>query len=86
MELREYLFYNKITMQKMAALCGVSSTWIQHLKNGDATAGKELARKIEEITGGQVKADSLIKKTKRGTRSPNKNIKQKQHDHPDAHE
>lgn len=63
-------------------MCGVSYSWIQNLKDGKSTASPELAKKIEELTGGLVKAETLINKNPK--RLKYKNVEQEKHHDPDT--
>ncbi len=59
MDIREYLFKNKLTAAEMARQLGVHPHYLRLISRGDVRAGKRLAEEIEIYTGGQVKADDL---------------------------
>lgn len=60
MELREYLFRNKITVKKFAELLDYSIVTISAISNGRIKPGAKLARYIEKQTNGAVMTDDLI--------------------------
>jgi len=65
MNLREYLFYNKITIGDFSKQCGVSYTCIQNIKNGDCYPREKLALKIIELSGGKVSMSDLTNPNER---------------------
>jgi DNA-binding XRE family transcriptional regulator len=51
MDLREYLFYNRMQQKELAKLLGCNAKYLSHLINGRYKPGVTLARQIKEVTG-----------------------------------
>ncbi len=64
MELREYLFRQRLKISDFAKKLGYGRTYINEIVNGTKKPGKHLARQIERETEGQVKAEDLLKEKK----------------------
>lgn len=62
MDLREYLFYNRITIKKFSETVECTRTHLSEIIHGRRSASRRLAKDIEKATDGQVKAKDLIKK------------------------
>jgi len=60
MQLREYLFYNRISIVDFAKSIGASRTYISTIVNGKAVPSKWLAKEIESATSGQVTVNELL--------------------------
>jgi len=81
MDLRTFLFLNKIQLKEFAKQIDYTSNQISEVMHGRRPAGKRLARAIEKATNGQVKAEDLIRK--RGTtlsHTPEKSVETDEHD------
>ncbi len=61
MDLREYLFQKKITIDQFAESINYSRTFIQCVITGKTKPGRKLVRTIEEKTEGQVTRHDLLK-------------------------
>lgn len=61
MDLRIYLFKNKITIKDFAELLGCSRTHLGEIIHGRRKIGSSLAQLIEIKTNGEVKAEELLK-------------------------
>ena len=62
MTLREYLFYNDISVTDFAKKLKKSRTHISQIIHSNIPAGRKLANEIEKATGGKVIAKSLLKR------------------------
>lgn len=62
MDLDEWLWRKKMTTVAFAKLIGISRVYIGQVKRKEVVPGKRLAKDIEALTGGEVKADSFVKK------------------------
>ena len=60
MELREYLFFKRITVKEFSQIMDYSRTHISAVVNKKANASKKLARRIEKFTDGEIKSESLM--------------------------
>jgi len=65
MDIREFLFRKNMTVCEFAKSLDVCANHITAIKNGRYRAGKKLARDIELITGGSIKAKDLRKPVER---------------------
>lgn len=74
MDLREYMFFNKVTAQALSEKVMVSRHYISMISCKRARPSRRLAKSIEEATDGRVKARSLLKipkpKTKPKAKEP----------------
>lgn len=61
MDLREYLFRQRISVTDFAKLIGCSRAYISKIVNDQIRPGKRLAKDIELITNGEVTAEELLK-------------------------
>jgi DNA-binding transcriptional regulator YdaS (Cro superfamily) len=59
MNLKSYIKSNDIQVTEFADLIGVKRNIVHRYLNGSSIPSRETARKIEEVTGGQVKAREL---------------------------
>lgn len=59
MNLREYLFKNKMTASEMARKLGINANYFRLIKNKRMRPGYELALKMELLTGGEVTISEL---------------------------
>jgi DNA-binding transcriptional regulator YdaS (Cro superfamily) len=59
--LREYMFYNDMTVTAFAKLVGVTRNYISQISRGHMKPSRLLAKEIERITEGKVKAEDLLK-------------------------
>lgn len=62
MNLREYLFYNKITVKDFADKLGYSRSYISGIVHELSMPSPRLAKEIEKVTQGKIKASSWKKK------------------------
>lgn len=60
MNLKEYLESKKITQKRFAELLGITYNHFGKIINGREKAGIKLAQKIEDLTRGVIKKESLI--------------------------
>jgi len=60
MDLRTYLFKNRLTQRYFADLCGCNNITISHIVNGKRP-GKRIAKEIEEKTKGLVTYPEILK-------------------------
>lgn len=60
MTLREFLFYNDVTLKEMAETLEITPRYLGMISRGKKPSAK-VAKHIERYTKGKVKADSLIK-------------------------
>ncbi len=63
MDLREYLFHKRLTVVEFSKIVDYSRDHISRIIHGHKTPSKKLARAIEKATDGEVKAESLLKKS-----------------------
>jgi len=69
MTLREYLFYNEISITDFANKIKKSRNYMSQITLGKLIPSEKLAKEIEKATGGKVIAKSLLKKPeKKNTR------------------
>lgn len=61
MNLKEYLFLNRITVNDFAEKINCNRSYFSRLLNGHVKPGKRLAKDIEKETNGEVKAEDLLK-------------------------
>lgn len=61
MDIREFLFMNRMTVSEFAQKLDVCPNHITAIKNGRYRAGKKLARDIEKFSDGHIKAEELRK-------------------------
>jgi ribosome-binding protein aMBF1 (putative translation factor) len=61
MDIREFLFSNRMSVKELAEKLDVHPNHITAIKNGRYKAGKKLARDIETLSGGGIKAEELRK-------------------------
>ena len=66
MNLKEYLFYKRMTVKDFSEKIGYSRTHISATMNGHLKMNKKLARAIERETEGEVTAEELLKPTGKG--------------------
>ncbi len=59
--LKEYLFYNHLTVTKFAKTVGISRNYISQITLDKMKPSRLLANEIERLTEGQVKAEDLLK-------------------------
>lgn len=64
MDLREYLFRNRLTVTEFAKKINYGRTYINEIVSGNRTPGRKLAEAIEKATDGHVKAADLLKNKK----------------------
>ncbi len=60
--LKEYLFYKQISITDFAKNIGASRNYISQITLGKAKPSKFLAKEIERMTDGEVKAEELLKR------------------------
>lgn len=60
MNLRDYLYYNKISVKDFSKNLDYSRTHISAIIHGRLKPTKRLAKAIEQATNGEVKAEDLI--------------------------
>lgn len=61
MDLREYLFRNRITATEFCKKVECSRNYISMIQRGEAYPSHRLARDIVAQTGGQVKMEDLVR-------------------------
>jgi hypothetical protein len=61
MDLREYLFKNRLKVTDFAKIIGYERGYINKVVNGLMIPGRKLAESIEKATNGEVKAEDLLK-------------------------
>jgi transcriptional regulator with XRE-family HTH domain len=61
MDLRDYLYIKRMTVNDFAELIGYSRNHISGILNGRLKPNKRLAQYIEKMTEGEVKAEELLK-------------------------
>jgi transcriptional regulator with XRE-family HTH domain len=54
MNLREYLFRNRLTIKKFAAICGYHPDYIANVINGRVNESHSLLRRVIHVTDGKV--------------------------------
>lgn len=62
MELREYLFRNRLTVTHLSRLLECTRTHLSEIIHGRRKPSRRLAKDIEKITNGEVKAHSFFLK------------------------
>lgn len=62
MDLREYLFRQRISVQEFAEKLEYSRTHLSLIVNGKGRPSPRLAKAIEKATNGEVTAEELLKK------------------------
>jgi DNA-binding transcriptional regulator YdaS (Cro superfamily) len=60
-KLDTYLKSGETTARELARRVGVSAPFISDLRRGNRFAKSEVAKKIEQATGGRVSAESLMR-------------------------
>lgn len=65
MDLREYLFRNRIKISTFARSINYGRGYVTEIINGTKTPGKKLAKAIEEATNGQVTINEVLNKENR---------------------
>lgn len=76
MKLKLWLVKRNISYPKFASKIGVTKIYIRQLMCGACPFTEELAKKIEDATGGDIRADSLYKKLPKKKRKPRRRLKQ----------
>lgn len=61
MTLRDYLYYNKISVKEFSESLDYSRTHMSAIIHGRLKPSKRLAKAIEKATNGEVKAEELLK-------------------------
>lgn len=61
MNLREYLFHNRLSVKKFSEILDSSRNYISQVVNERVVPSKKLARNIEKATNGQVTSKELLK-------------------------
>jgi DNA-binding transcriptional regulator YdaS (Cro superfamily) len=61
MNLKEYLFLKRMSVKEFSEYMGYSRTHISAIINGHLKPSNGLAKAIERVTEGQVKAEELLK-------------------------
>ena len=60
MNLKEYLFYSGMTAKEMASQLDVTPEYVRHITCGTYRVSKKIARNVEKVTKGIVKADYVM--------------------------
>lgn len=60
MDLREWLFRNRVSQTDLAKQLGVTKQYVHHLCHKKYRASPKLALEIEKFTEGEVKAEELV--------------------------
>lgn len=68
MDLREYLFVNRMQQKELASLIGCNANYLCHLMVGRYKPGPKMARRIKEITGIDMQPSTSILQKKRRTK------------------
>jgi len=58
--IREYLFYNKLSVREFSKKVDCSRTYLSQIVHGKIKPGRKLARDIERATNGEVKAADML--------------------------
>lgn len=61
MELRDYMHFNRITIEQMAKQLAVHPMYLSSIKNKKRKPSEDLAEKIEILTGGEVTVKEIRK-------------------------
>lgn len=61
MDLREYLFRNRLSITDFAKKINYDRNYISKIMHSVRSPGQKLAKEIEKATNGEVKANDLIK-------------------------
>ncbi len=61
MDLREYLFRNRLTITEFAHRINYGRTYVNAIVTGTRTPGRKLAEAIAQATNGEVKTENLTK-------------------------
>jgi DNA-binding transcriptional regulator YdaS (Cro superfamily) len=61
MNIRDYLHERYMTATAFASMLDISPKHLTAVKNGRLPASKKLAKKIEQISGGKVLAEEVLK-------------------------
>ncbi len=61
MDLREYLFFNKITQSKFSEDIQCTRSYLSGIIHKKIKPSKRLAKSIEIVTNGEVKVEDLLK-------------------------
>ena len=61
MDLREYIFRNRLTITAMAQQLMVNRNYLARIVNGHLIPSKRLAKDIERCTNQDVKAEEFVK-------------------------
>lgn len=72
LSLREYLFYEKITVTDFAKKFGVSRWWMNRIVLGYHKPNPWLAMQIEKETGGEILAKDLVETQEKKSRKKKK--------------
>jgi hypothetical protein len=75
MDLKEYLFENRITQKEFAFSINRSLEAIHNICNCNNVPSDRIAYEIEKATKGKVKADELIQKCKRALARREKEVR-----------
>jgi len=61
MDLREYLFVNRLTVKEFSEKLDYSRTHLSGVIHGKLSPSRKLARAIEKATSGQVTAEEMMR-------------------------
>jgi transcriptional regulator with XRE-family HTH domain len=64
MNLKEYLFYKKLTAKEFAKILDIDKCYISSVISGNRKPSKKLLRSIEKYTDGIVKSENAFSETK----------------------
>lgn len=79
--LKEYLFFKGMTVSEFSDLMGYSRHHLSQVANGVVFPSNGLAKSIERVTSGEVKAEDLLReKPKRARPEKNRDNSQKKDD------
>ncbi len=61
MNLREYLFIKRMTVTEISKMLECNRPYMSAIVNGRLKPSKRLAKDIERVTNGEVKAEEILK-------------------------
>lgn len=64
MNLEQYLFYKKLSVQEFALKSDLSRSYLSSIISGRVNPSKKTCRTIERATDGEVKAENVFQPTK----------------------
>ena len=65
MDLREFMFYNKITQEQLGKQVGATRSYINAIVHGRYKPSMDLAKRLEEATNGKVSLNTILSACKK---------------------